>query len=213
MAELRLENKRLIPHDLRASNMLETTSGGLAYVEVSRFGLFLLAGMFIHFRRILNIYRTHAMDAASAGVRDLISPAAVAAVAEAQIRASSAYHVTILLREVTAAPILLLPEPLVSETVLTLPAERSRWTDPSIAATHEIYMDVVLRLFSTLNVRVCQQPEATLASGVFTKAGFSAGAVRILKNRTYKPGEDVYHMNGDYGAAALGNCRLEAAPG
>ena len=131
----RVENYRLTPHDLRASNRLEATSGGLAAVEVPCFGLFVLPKMFIHFRRFLNIHRSHALDAALAGSRDLTSPAAVAAAAEPQIRTSGAHHVALLLREVSAAPIILMPEPLVRKTVIDLPAERAVWSDPAIPKT------------------------------------------------------------------------------
>lgn len=119
-----------------------------------------------------------------------------------ELRGSVALRLFHAIRKLTAAPVTLLPDPYISHSVIEN-SDYAHWH-------HREVREKVLKVYMTAVDEILRphmathfQPERTIYDGIFTRAEYSRGAVRLGSTDFNIPLNDVRHMNGDFGKEYL----------
>ena len=148
--------------------------------------------------------------------RPLVSEAALLAALRAEIEDNLAYSMIGRLRKVSAAPVLIVPQPYPSAEVLEqtdrfkMFRQIQRRNDGADAA--RVLRTAHEQAFGALaNVQVLTQPDTTVAHGFLTDADFTRGAGRL--NADGRQNEtDILHANAQYGGLVLDQIAQNLAP-
>jgi len=116
-----------------------------------------------------------------------------------------ASQIITLLKEHSDKPIYMMPNPNMSETILTDPAGEiyaALIKDGHQAHIRDVYMASRAAFFQDKAI-VIAQPEKTVAQDVLTLKAYTEGSVRLSKKDVAHPETDFGHANADYGKLAL----------
>jgi len=106
-------------------------------------------------------------------------------------------------RQVTSAPIVLIPQPLPGEKskrFMLLGNEKDNRGEECVA---ELFNIACRKLARDLDVQIVFQPEFTKNGPLHTKAIYSAGSIKFTDLCTKHPQDEPKHMNADYGLVML----------
>lgn len=170
------------------------------------YDLFVIVGCSIGTPNGLATFKTHQTDEIhrESGSAHLISESCLTATMRGLIEHSLATNVAGKIRQISSAPIALLPSPNISHDVLgDKNADFWRMSDIRVRASDH-YWRLADEILSP-SMTVCRQPEETVVDGVFTEAAYSRNAKRIwaADPAATQPPTDRLHMNAEFGALHL----------
>jgi hypothetical protein len=176
---------------------LAFTSGGQDSIRVADYDAFLIAGCGLGLPTLGMMYETHRLSKHATGGEQIISAAALEQAVAGLVRYSLATRVADLVRQLTDAPIAILPDPLPAPWIVQ---KHQPWlADEDIRRTlTTLYREQVVQIPHP----VLEQPASTV-DGDFTKEEFSRGSLKLLEYNRRHAQDEPYHMNADYGAAAM----------
>ena len=149
-------------------------------------------------------------EAVGGGVPQFLSEDGFVAALVDIIRANLTYEFVRELRRATQAPLVVLPQPFLSEMVLSPDAEKYKVFNRVqhlgvFAETARALSMAHVRAFEGFDaVHVLEPPEETIANGLFTQQKYTQGSVRLDQSRAHVAA-DMLHANAEYGALCLDN--------
>jgi hypothetical protein len=209
MRNFRCEGNELIPTtELLKSNLI-WTSGGHDRIT-GDMDAYIVIGMGFSFVHCISLFKSHrpfgyynAIDES----QSLISESFFHAAMENTLRNSNALMIIEMLKIISSAPILYVPNPFSTKQVL-LNGKYPQYNDSKICKrVFEFYNDALVNMLK--NVQVYPQPIDTITDQMFTKEKFSRGSIKLKKGLSSVHNEDdFFHMNVDFGVISLSEILL-----
>lgn len=206
MMRTEVRDGRLVALDAGVRSKLQMT-GGAPEIELARYDFFAIVGMGFGLHPALAIFESHAIPSFQAGDRQVISEAAFADAMSDSLRGSTAGHIYWLLYTETSAPILIIPQPLNAEGILSSVRRGVIYKKINRLGIEkqisDIYASASLAALSG-HTDIIYQPPETVTSHIFTKDIYSDGSVRLNQALDRQHSEaDHAHMNARYGQVML----------
>ncbi len=181
-------------------------SGGKDYVDPAEYDAFYIVAQF-GLPRIALLVKRHTPEWSSyPGGSQLVSDDCFDTLVENFAHEQMAFVLAKKLSQVTAKPIYIIPEPMLS--IKTAHGSESNYWKKllSYGVGPELvsYYNELSKKLSGPQTKVLAQPIETTDGGLFTRSEFARGAVALREGLDRVTSEEDYaHMNGDYGAAFL----------
>lgn len=206
ISKLQVDRDMLVPTTPRAREALVWTSGGLDHIP-GNMDAYLVVGMRFSFPHVLEFVRKHrTLDIYDADENHhLVSESFLRAGLDDMVFANGSAAVMIgQLRQITEAPITLIPAPYMTTEVLTDPPYAKFWGQETLRLfAWRIYRDEIERTRKT--IAVVEQPASTVIDDMFTRPEYRRGAIRLVEGLSTEHKErDYRHMNANFGAVCLG---------
>lgn len=207
---LQVEGDKLVaPEDLKPT--FESFCG-ISEVSIPDHDAFILVGLNYSLSRCLDLFLSSRPYDPGYGATPQgyvpISLACYRAAAAAAMRRSSAFRIATRLRKATAAPIFIVPEPAVGETIKDEKSRRGAiWQELSAIGAQTFY-DLFLKASATFQdetFTVVPQPPETIVGGAFTNRKYVTGHHTLSGALRQKNAFDHGHMTTDYGAIVARN--------
>jgi hypothetical protein len=188
---------RLVPTSTRLERAFARTSGGQTAIDASDYDAFMLVGM-VALADVMQVAMTHRpLRYAVRSEVALVSDECFGASLRGVTRRSMAGRTLDKLREVTTAPVVVVPAPLPSIDVCRHPRRGEVWSTPGLVREFKPIYDDAL---SQLGVPVVLQPEHTIHDDIFTNREFARGSLRLREVSDEHAESECFHMNGEFGA-------------
>jgi hypothetical protein len=185
---------------------------GAPYVEIKDYHRFLLVGLGLRFIVTLQIYDRYRLAKHAEDSHIIISRGALDATLRGLVHESVAFSLAKRIRLVTNRPVVVIPDPLVTEAALTLHARWRRFGKCQHRDfLYGLFTDAVRAMFETVRASVVFQPPETTVNKVFTKPEFSEGSIKIGMNGEPHQPNDFGHMNALFGALLLRSALAESS--
>jgi hypothetical protein len=207
LKDLAVSEASLVPTTERLRKMMKHTSGGLETITRS-YDRFLVCGMKFAVFMVQRLYHKYRSEAEERDERPPISNECLLRAAQGCLRTSLSVEVVEKLRQVTRAPIGLIPVPFRANDA----AVGQMWKrDRALVA--RTFAEAARRLGDDLDFQPLFPPAAMLSNPIQTKAEYSENSVRLQGGNKAHGEEDVAHMNPKYGAELLGAILADPAFG
>lgn len=223
LAHLHLSGRRLESRTPAIAQQLAKISGGSDHIDLDAYDKVVLVGLGLGFNLVGRVYNSH--RTARMAWRDaphLVSDACFATAIAQAIASSLALRIAAMVHAVRGEPVIILPNPLLSEKILSFRVPRRRrgraaalplaparqqarvWQDLSRSGDIALVWDVYRAALAALppSMAVQEQPDVTRARTYFTAEAYGHGALRLGTDQG-QPAFDVAHMNADFGAEVL----------
>jgi hypothetical protein len=197
---LRTEGSRLVAAE-GISPEVAQVSGGLTAIDVAEYDAFLVVGLLLRFRSVVEIYRTHRLAEHAGREHQVISRHALKEAAHGVLADSPARRVVGQLNEIRRAPCVLVPEPLPSVRISTDASTAELWGGEFLPFLHDLYRDCLGRLSAECGTEISTQPDDLVVPPCFSPEACSVGSIS-LKSSRHREGER-FHMNAEFGARVL----------
>jgi hypothetical protein len=186
----------------------DSTSGGKSEIA-GDYDCYIVNGLGFAAYRVLKLYEQCRAESYAQDERQPISDECFHSAFYGCLRESRAVRIITCLREITTAPIGLVPMPMRSTSCPYADVEiiEQNGDEASVATA---FAAIATRLSEDLNVSLFLQPENTLAAPLRTNAIFSRASLRSAADEVVR--NDYTHMNGDYGRLVLRKIFSEFAP-
>ncbi len=208
MSGLSLQDTALLPGSGSLAEMLKVTSGGQTRIELADYDQFILVGLGFSFTRLARMHQRYRLFSGVSDLkhRYLISEDCRELAMAGLFEMSLAIDLAKTIRSASEAPILLVPEPFRSISVLDSTEEVELWSYMSDRTDDllTVYRTMQRRCEALLpNFRVLEQPDETI-DRVFTRSEFAEAAPRMTANgfESYTA-PDFGHMGPLYGTRVL----------
>lgn len=207
LQELKVAGDRLSSDSAMVTRFMAMTSGGKTEIVGAEYDAFVVIALGFRSREALRIYRECRAESHKgvAGRLALVSDACFDAALLGLMRKTVAFNVVSKVREITDRPILLAPQPAMSDEILS---GQSRWI--ALQEAIEVGDDRLLaesfgrisRAVENPQLKVLDQPAETMSSPMLTAAKFQVGAPHMDEIQEARE-DDLMHMNGEYGVIAV----------
>lgn len=210
MREMELQGTRLTPTSELTKNRMSVISGGKTQIETSDYTDFLIVGLGFNFLQAINTLRKYQLYGFQDGVEKnlpYLSRACLTALIEFSLRESTAMYFARLLRRVSKARIVVIPQPYPSEIVKQISCGRF-WTYASdsglLTFVCGLYKKCAKQVITSVDCEIIFQPSGTLAQEGITHAKYSIGSVRLGADKNHRhPLGEAFHMNAVFGTEVL----------
>jgi hypothetical protein len=209
MRDVELRGSTLAPSSEVTRRRMAMVSGGKSEIPLAEYDHFLVVGLGFNLVKpieVLRGFQIHGfpVEAGEEALPYLSRPCYEALIASVQ-RYSTAAHFVRMLRKATHGRIVLVPQPLPSESILRAPHWRRLVVNGLFAHVVALYEKHAEDLARELSAELLMQPADTLTKDSLTQVGFSHGSVRISSDMATKhPENEPYHMNANFGGVMLG---------
>ena len=185
-------------------------SAGKVEIESADYAEFLVIGLGFNVIKAMDVLKDHGLfgfEGPESNIASYISRACFAAVLESTLRSSTAMHFSRMLRGVSAARIVVIPQPYPSEKILQ-GGQSDFWKRAAASGLLEyvaqLYEATARRVIAEAGCEYLPQPPETLQPGPFTQDRFSQDSIRLAKDMNHKhPPAEPYHMNAIFGSEVL----------
>jgi hypothetical protein len=167
------------------------------------FQYFLICALQFGFFRVLPLYNKYRAEGFAKDNRIPISDDCFGKSLDGCLRKTLAVETVLKLRQITSAPIGLIPEPLPSEGAMfgRIGRSKHRGEEKSVA---KFLREASGRVARDLKIKVVSQAASTKSTALHTKRIYSSGAIRLAGGLTKAhPDGELYHMNAEYGSLML----------
>lgn len=206
MRGARAKNGSLVPENEKLLWRFRSTSGGSESIDPEDFDVFVLYAMEVRYQHGLRLLETHQFFGESRGLPH-VSDSAYACAIAGKLRQSTAYHVAVQLRSITAKPIYVLPQPLPAESVVVERAdfEHLATIDADIVAMSSRVTDSQIRaVFEEWSVEPLTHDDSLRAETGLTPDEYTRGSLRLTtKLQETHSDDDTAHMNEEFGRVVL----------
>jgi hypothetical protein len=202
LKNLAVVNGKLAPASDELRRALLNNAGGISEIGGGYDG-YIVCGLKFGVSYVAQIQQRYRLAPAANDDRHPLSEDCLLRAAAGSLHTSVAAQTVMKLRQITDAPIGLLPIPMRNEEepIFKWPWIRQNAEEKTVAAVFAIACD---RLEKDLNIQIFQQPAATLSSPLSTKSSYAQGATRLSGKLIGElRGDDYRHMNASYGALCL----------
>jgi hypothetical protein len=209
MRHIELRDNVLVPTSELTRRRMKVVSGEKTDISIGDYSHFVVIGLGLNTVEpveTLREFRLPPFQLVAAEGAPVLSKAAFAALVESLARNSTAAHIAGLVRKVTDAPIVIVPQPYPSEAVRGV----TYWKrlDDSGVLTHaaELFRTYAAAVADGLRCQLLMQPASTVVRGHFTRNTYSTGSIRLARDNVEHPETEPFHMNADFGAEMLRTC-------
>lgn len=218
IGDFKVRAGRLVPGSEVLLKSVQRTSGGITKIEVDRFTDFVIVGLHFGFHRVLPLFQNHGLFR-HLGYRpsvNLMSSACVHKSIDSLLLGSPAMGLRDKIRALTDKPIFLATTPCLAEVVLQKGSDyRSGAYCAAFGPVLEteylsdifsIFEQRARRIAAEADVELLMQEAVTMAYPGFTRLEYNENGLGFSSQRSgflKLNGQDVSHMNRDYGRVCL----------
>lgn len=210
MRSLELQGQTLCPTSELTARSMRLVSGDKGEIRVPDYTHFVVIGMGLNIVRPVEAFRQfrlHGYEPGEPDERGFLSRACLAALTQSLILGSTAVRTAGMLRQVTGAQVVVVPQPLPSETMVRMRHWRRAHRSGALAHLTGVWRERVENTIRDMDCDLLWQPEETIVEGVFTAQRYSTDSVRLgADSDTKHPPAEPLHMNAQFGAVMLGAC-------
>lgn len=209
MRHIELCDRVLVPTSELTRRRMKIVSGEKTEIALDDYSHFVVIGLGLNTVDPVETLREFGLppfQEAAADGAPLISKAAFAALVESLARRSTAACIAGLVRKVTDARMVLVPQPYPSETVLNVPHWKRLGDAGALGCAAELFRASAAKVAKELRCELLLQPSATVVKGHFTDKRYSTGSVRLGTESVEHPDAEPFHMNAAFGAEMLRSC-------
>ncbi|NJC22633.1 hypothetical protein BJ994_001709 [Arthrobacter pigmenti] len=206
MRFFRVEDNCLVPTSNALRENLRWTSGGYEHIP-GEMDAFITVGMGFSFVHLMDLLKNHRPPSEYDPLDDeqqLISESFFHTAMEGTLKNSNALKLIAQIRQISAAPMVYVPNPYGSTDVLNSDRYKHFHSWRIRNRVFGYYKAELSGMFSESSVRVIEQPEDTVANRMFTKSVYSKGSMKLKRGMSSPHnGDDCFHMNAAFGATSL----------
>ncbi|MDQ0820513.1 hypothetical protein QFZ79_002804 [Arthrobacter sp. V4I6] len=206
MRFFRVEDNCLLPTSDTLRENLSWTSGGYEHIP-GGMDAYITVGMgfsFVHLMDLLKNHRPLSEYDPSDDTQQLISESFFHRAMEGTLKNSNALKLIAKIRQISAAPMVYVPNPYGTTDVLNSDRYRHFHSQPIRDRVFDYYKAGLGEMFSEASVRVVELPDDTIANRMFTRSKYSKGSIKLKRGMSSPHnGEDYSHMNAAFGATSL----------
>lgn len=206
MRFFRVEDNCLLPTNDTLRENLRWTSGGYEHIP-GGMDAYIAVGMgfsFVHLMDLLKNHRPPSEYDPSDASQQLISESFFHSAMEGTLKNSNALKLIAQIRQISAAPMVYVPNPYSTTDVLDSDRYRHFHSRPIRDRVFDYYRDGLNEMVSGASVRVIEQPDDTIADRMFTTSRYSKGSIKLKRGMSSPHnGDDYFHMNAAFGATSL----------
>ncbi len=209
MRDMELKGETLVSTSELTKGRMRSVSGGKTCIDTAEYTDFIIVGLgfnYLQATAVLKKNQVFGYHGSSKRFPMISRPCLVALIAE-YLNLSKAMFFARLLRSVSKARIIIIPQPYPSKDIKTN-GKGDFWKSVAysglLTLITTMYEDVAKRIVDKAGCEILFQPVATLSQPGMTLAIYSVDSIRLgsTKNHTYPPGQ-ASHMNSAFGAETL----------
>lgn len=209
MRHVELRDGVLVPTSELTRRRMKIVSGEKTEIPLSEYTHFIVIGLGLNTVdpvETLRDFRLPPFQQPEAEAGPLISRPAFAALVESLARHSTAAYIAGLVRKASDAPVVMVPQPYPSETVLNVPHWKRLGDSGALAHVVALFRASAAKVAKDLRCELLLQPASTVVKGHFTDKRYSTGSTRLGADDVEHPETEPFHMNGAFGAEMLRSC-------